>query len=1332
MNMKTRYPLLLMMVAMALLVSDLLPRPVAADQRTMTEEQQQAIANDGNLDEPSQVKRRGNLPDLTKGEVIRERLPQHEWHLGPTGIIGYIPGGERQGDQIEVTRILPGSPAEGKMQWGDVILGVAGKDFQPGSNVPMAMGKAIIEAEKEENQGKLKLKVWRDANFPKRFQRKDIAGTDVDRLIDRAVSDDSLYEWKSDVEQEREASSPNFKDFPIDAETIEVTLELEVMPPYSDTSPYDCPKTQNILENAWRVLEKQFKEGKIRANRSGSVAALALVASGKPEHRELVREWVRSPQASGWHPSIADQLDINKPGGFVSWRMSFEGLDCAIYYHATGDEFVLPAIRAYAMHTAQGQSGAGSWGHTFAWPSFNGGELHGMNPGYGALNAAGNRCFMLIALAQKLGIDDPAINEAVERSKQFFGSYYEKGAIPYGHHPAAASDDSNGKNVGVAFALKLLGDDERARWFAQMSNHASFTRRSGHANDYFWHYSPWAATLLGPKGTIASHRNLRWRFTLNRRHDGGFVNQSPTKGIEELRNATATFVLHYSAPFKQTLWTGKDADESIFWTDREYQQLLTMAQGQFNDETLFEQAGPRIEERSTDEVFDFLDVFKPKTRHILARELAKRYQAGETDILPRLVELLKSDNPRIRDAASHGIQACGRDAILQYMSQVIPLLKDEQEFVRMQAAKTIAVASDNTEAQKALLRATIDEDMSQTMGPNSLPNITQGIFIGNSNLAKSPFQAGLDAELVEAALEKMIVLDPTGNRGLIGSRIKVWDKDTVKRVAGPIIYTAEEEQIADQMFSSRRAWSLDLLERLGYQEAVDGSVSYLRKYEQLPRDVRQRVTYKRGLVDAKRLMRNPEVAKPHLPALKRWLADKPLDLAFKGSKEEPAIKLYKLIDAVEAAPPAQTKPSLADQAERLYIEQVREAGDLETQISLTREVLADPSRPNLTEKTAALSFLVEQLDEKAASDVLAYLAHGNWRVRQRAHDLAIALARKHGDDLWIDVFTDADDPTAAAILRVLAETQTPHGRQMAQRALQHRSPQVRGEALKTLVAIAGAEAIDTVFDTMTQTSDAAVLRGGEQALLSRRHDASFMQTVRERAMAGLIAESWMVRDSMLWLMAQAGGPEALATLKQKAKSTDEAVFISAINALSYSPDPDADEVMIEIIAEQSKQARRLAAAKHGVRRMVVSPEGPGERPIEQQLDYAEGVLNLVLDTSTITYLGRIQTGRAAHMLQRTMKRGEPASAAKAIIEATSDLSGAPAKDRELAEKALIDTIEFIEVTQLRGGATERDWRYYPMWKAIGAEAGKNLLKLTKSKKNDMPPPPAFDDLDLDI
>ena len=267
-----------------------------------------------------------------------------------------------------------------------------------------------------------------------------------------------------------------------------------------------------------------------------------------------------------------------------------------------------------------GQSWAGSWGHTFAFPSFNGGKLHQMNPGYGALNAAGNRCFFLVTLAQKLGIEDPEIDAAVERARRFFGSYTDQGCIPYGDHPAYGSDDSNGKNTGVAFSMKLLGDKHSAKYFAMMSSHCAFTRRSGHAHDYHGNWSSWAANLCGPEVRQLNERNMRWYRTLCRMHDGGFVANSPG-GYGTLRDPTATDVLHQSVIFGQTIITGKDPDKSLYPNEREMEQLIASARGQFSDPKLLEMAGTPWSERSTDEVFDLLDIFYPKARDSFAKEL---------------------------------------------------------------------------------------------------------------------------------------------------------------------------------------------------------------------------------------------------------------------------------------------------------------------------------------------------------------------------------------------------------------------------------------------------------------------------------------------------------------------------------------------------------------------------------------------------------------------------------------------------------------------------------------------------------------------------------------
>lgn len=226
-----------------------------------------------------------------------------------------------------------------------------------------------------------------------------------------------------------------------------------------------------------------------------------------------------------------------------------------------------------------------------------------------------------------------------------------------------------------------------------------------------------------------------------------------------------------------------------------------------------------------------------------------------------------------------------------------------------------------------------------------------------------------------------------------------------------------------------------------------------------------------------------------------------------------------------------------------------------------------------------------------------------------------------------------------------------------------------------------------------------------------------------------------VKDSIYWLLGQFGGEQNLSVLLHAADGADDPGFESIITSLSWSPDPAATPAIVSVIKENAKTPRAAIAAKVGVRRMLIGPDGIGTLTPKQQLDYAEPILNTVLDESTITFLGGIRTGRSAWVLQRAMRKGATTSAARSIIDVTSDLKDTTPADRKLAVAALIDTIEFIEVTQLRGGVAaamkkrKEERGAYAMWKSLSAQAGKNLLKLDKPGKA---PLPTFNDLDLDF
>ena len=299
----------------------------------MTAEQMQQLLKSGDLDGEA-VNRPAKLPDLTNGDL----MPQTEakpWTLGPTGVVCMWVGGF-SGDQIFVEGALKGSPAEGKIFPGDVILGVNGQKFKAGEHMGYVVGKAIIVSERDVNGGKLVYHIWRDKNYLARNQKKDVRGVDIDKFFDDARDDNSLYDWKPEEERKKEVRKMGFDEYPLDPVTLDVELKLRVFPEYSDSSPYNCPKTDKILGEAWEVLEKKFVENpKVRrSGRGGSLEALALIASGKPEHREIVRKWVRSKHCP-WGPPTEAIGEKFKPGykgykGYQTWHYGYNGLSCAL------------------------------------------------------------------------------------------------------------------------------------------------------------------------------------------------------------------------------------------------------------------------------------------------------------------------------------------------------------------------------------------------------------------------------------------------------------------------------------------------------------------------------------------------------------------------------------------------------------------------------------------------------------------------------------------------------------------------------------------------------------------------------------------------------------------------------------------------------------------------------------------------------------------------------------------------------------------------------------------------------------------------------------------
>jgi hypothetical protein len=172
-------------------------------------------------------------PDFTRGGKPDE---SHDWLLGPTGARGWmffrhedLTAASRQ---ILITAVEKGSPADGILRVGDVVLGVFGKPFA--DDARRSFGHAIGTA--EEKTGILPLMLWREGK-------------------------------PSNVE-----------------------IKLQVLGAYSATAPYDCPKSKAIFEQGCRLIaERGFEQADIPDH----LNALALLASGEKKYHSTLGKYAK-------------------------------------------------------------------------------------------------------------------------------------------------------------------------------------------------------------------------------------------------------------------------------------------------------------------------------------------------------------------------------------------------------------------------------------------------------------------------------------------------------------------------------------------------------------------------------------------------------------------------------------------------------------------------------------------------------------------------------------------------------------------------------------------------------------------------------------------------------------------------------------------------------------------------------------------------------------------------------------------------------------------------------------------------------------------------------
>jgi Family of unknown function (DUF6288) len=268
------------------------------------------------LDCPAAPRGQMSNPDLTKGEKIPEGAT-HDWTLGATGARGWMFSNRletAEARQIAITKVDKGSPSDGVLETGDVILGIDGKPFA--SDPRVAFGKVLTSA--EAGDGNLKLTRWRDGK------------------------------------------------------TEDIVVKLPVLGAYSATAPYDCPKSKRIFEDGCKALAKRMEQDdytKLQNPITRSLNALALLASGEKEYLPLVKKeakWASDYSADGmqtWYYAyvimlLAEYQIATGDDSFQSGmeRLALEAAKGQSNVGSWGHKFALPdgRLAGYGMMNAPG------------------------------------------------------------------------------------------------------------------------------------------------------------------------------------------------------------------------------------------------------------------------------------------------------------------------------------------------------------------------------------------------------------------------------------------------------------------------------------------------------------------------------------------------------------------------------------------------------------------------------------------------------------------------------------------------------------------------------------------------------------------------------------------------------------------------------------------------------------------------------------------------------------------------------------------------------------------------------------------------------------------
>ena len=255
------------------------------------------------------IMERGNWPwGVELRSFYDDQLGHRMWflNLGPTGIRARIfPDNP---DRFVVEHVFQDdkSPARGLIEKGDVIVGANGSPFSTNHR----FGRRL-----RMNTG------WDGPLLELAGHIENSQGRDgILTLMVRRQGDGSRVET--------------------------ISLQLDPVGRFSETFPYNCPRSERMLEELCDFIVKDYTEGNWKsANRFyGNIHGeahqlLALMASGIPKYEPIIRRHRERFYGNTYSPAT---------GGFRMWRWGYEAILMGEMYHLYQDRNLIDPMKSLA------------------------------------------------------------------------------------------------------------------------------------------------------------------------------------------------------------------------------------------------------------------------------------------------------------------------------------------------------------------------------------------------------------------------------------------------------------------------------------------------------------------------------------------------------------------------------------------------------------------------------------------------------------------------------------------------------------------------------------------------------------------------------------------------------------------------------------------------------------------------------------------------------------------------------------------------------------------------------------------------------------------------